>query len=101
MNEANRPWFYVIALFVIIILMSFSTCHTINRREADWRRWAEEAEELGYYRGYEDGYEAGGKDAARFVDMPADLESAYNNGYDDGYYDGYQDGHYTGAHGME
>lgn len=64
--EERRHAVVVIVFIIIIFLLQFSTCDTIKRREADWRRWTDEAEELGYSRGYE-------------------------NGYDKGYSDGYQD----------
>ena len=95
MSEEQLPWFFVAALFVMMILLSISSCQTMKSRESDWRRWTEEAEELGYYRGYEDGYAAAEEDFSN-------VESEdYWRGVEDGYAEGYQDGHYTGTHGMD
>lgn len=66
MKNDKESVIIVLVFFCILILLSLSHCETIQRREADWRSWTDDAEELGYSRGYE-------------------------NGYDEGYSDGYQD----------
>lgn len=90
MSEEQLPWFFVAALFVMMILLSISSCQTMKSRESDWRRWTEEAEELGYYRGYEDGYAAA--EAERAQVEPDDYRRGLADGYADGYTDGYHDG---------
>lgn len=82
------PWICVVILYVIVILMSLSTCQVMERRESDWRRWKEEAEELGYNRGYEDGYTEGYSDA----ESERQAMDSYRRGVLDGWEEGYAAG---------
>ena len=83
MKNEKESVIIVLVFFCILILLSLYHCETIQRRESDWRRWAEEAEELGYNRGYEDGYQDG----------CCDRGDEYWDGQEDGYAAGYADGY--------
>lgn len=88
MKNEKESVIIVLVFFCILILLSLSHCETIQRRESDWRRWAEEAEELGYNRGYEDGYTEGYSDA----ESERQAMDSYRRGVLDGWEEGYAAG---------